>query len=495
MTIPLTHLASIDSTSLEVNRRLASGESPPFAVSATTQTGGRGRRGHQWQSPEGNLYLSVAIPPPSQALEHSGLIPLKAAVLIARWVQKRFGLGLTLKWPNDLLFQGQKVGGILCETSLNGQTLGAIVIGVGVNVKSPPKTGVAGGASGCEALSGREVPLEGLGVELADALREGFTDHAWESVLGEYGSLATQAGHVWWDGPSAYLQKGFNALGELVLTGSEPPHPLKTLNSADHKLVWSGLNLEEKPATPWVIADQGNTNTKVGVYSKGHSPMVWVLPNGELTSQALATVRAHLQTQFGLSGRWPVFLGSVRPDSKTLFMEAAGSSGFQVVEIRKRPRRYQGAYPMEQIGIDRLALIEWGLSQKKASPQLLVSCGTAVTLDVITDGRHLGGYIVPGLKLGLEALHNQSGLLPQVNMAESDLSTGELGQNTKDSMALGSINMIAELIHSVAKSHSADVVVTGGDGKILKEAHSSADWVYEENLVHLGLQILADAPE
>ena len=87
------------------------------AVVAVEQTAGRGSRGRTWTSARGGLWLSVRIAlAVADALEDAGIA------------------GVQVKWPNDLLVQGRKLGGILCEARWNGDRLAWIAIGVGINV-------------------------------------------------------------------------------------------------------------------------------------------------------------------------------------------------------------------------------------------------------------------------------------------------------------------------------------------------------------------------
>ncbi len=106
------------------------------AVAADHQTAGRGRRGRRWHSPPGcGLYLSwIARPAFSQAL--GGALPLLAAAAAAELVAER-GLRPTLKWPNDLLLDGRKLAGILCEAR-GAPDAWTAVVGVGLNARRPP---------------------------------------------------------------------------------------------------------------------------------------------------------------------------------------------------------------------------------------------------------------------------------------------------------------------------------------------------------------------
>lgn len=101
---------------------------------AERQTAGRGRRGRQWFSPYGrNLYLSLRWHFDQGVADLEGL-SLAVGVLVAESLQELGVQGVELKWPNDLLCDGQKLGGVLIEVGgdLNGDC--AVVVGVGLNV-------------------------------------------------------------------------------------------------------------------------------------------------------------------------------------------------------------------------------------------------------------------------------------------------------------------------------------------------------------------------
>jgi len=116
----------------------APAEQDPQALLAEFQHAGRGRRGRDWISPFGaNLYLSLAwsfAAWPSQLTA----LPLAVGVACARALQ-RLGLqGLRLKWPNDLMIDGRKLGGILLEHRGEGGGGCRVVIGIGLNVRMQP---------------------------------------------------------------------------------------------------------------------------------------------------------------------------------------------------------------------------------------------------------------------------------------------------------------------------------------------------------------------
>ena len=119
-------------SSLDVARALAeAGLLPPFAsVLALSQTGGRGQMRRQWVSPPGNLYAALAWP--ADAGDLGAAAPVVVGACLSDALQAR-GFDARVKWPNDLLVDGRKVGGILVE-----ERGGAVLAGIGLNLASAP---------------------------------------------------------------------------------------------------------------------------------------------------------------------------------------------------------------------------------------------------------------------------------------------------------------------------------------------------------------------
>ncbi|MBM4123011.1 MAG: biotin--[acetyl-CoA-carboxylase] ligase [Nitrospira sp.] len=108
-------------------------------VVAESQTAGKGRLGRRWYSPPGeNLYCSVIMrnAPADDLSGWLSAVPLLSAVAVAKAVQAVSGLKPSLKWPNDILVGDCKLGGLLCESSLSGQSKTFVVVGIGLNVNS-----------------------------------------------------------------------------------------------------------------------------------------------------------------------------------------------------------------------------------------------------------------------------------------------------------------------------------------------------------------------
>ena len=103
-------------------------------VIAKRQTGGRGRMGRSFASPEGGLYLSYLTDRLAPGASVLALTPA-AALAVRRAIFRTFGLSCAIKYPNDLILQDRKVCGILCESvAMEGRF--CVVVGVGINVQT-----------------------------------------------------------------------------------------------------------------------------------------------------------------------------------------------------------------------------------------------------------------------------------------------------------------------------------------------------------------------
>ena len=135
-------LEETDSTNRDALTRAQAGAESGTVVVAESQTAGRGRRGRTWHSPAGeNLYCSIIFDPPSFQQGATPIlpwIPLLTGVAVVAAIRDLTGLQPSLKWPNDLLLNHKKCGGILCESAQRGQGQFFTVIGIGLNVNSNP---------------------------------------------------------------------------------------------------------------------------------------------------------------------------------------------------------------------------------------------------------------------------------------------------------------------------------------------------------------------
>jgi BirA family biotin operon repressor/biotin-[acetyl-CoA-carboxylase] ligase len=155
---PLAAVALTGSTNDDALAAARAGAPHGATFVADAQTRGRGRRGHGWTSPPGeNLTFSVLLRP-ALAAARSSALTLAVGLAVRDAAAARVGVPVGLKWPNDVVAAGRKLGGILLESQLRGDRVAAVVAGVGLNVamrEIPPE--IAGIATSL-ALLGAEDP-------------------------------------------------------------------------------------------------------------------------------------------------------------------------------------------------------------------------------------------------------------------------------------------------------------------------------------------------
>lgn len=189
-------LAKVDSTNAEAFRRAPSLTGPLWILGGE-QTAGRGRRARPWSSPPGNFHGTLAMrvsePPATVALRSfAAALALRDAFVALTGLPQAF----TLKWPNDVLLNGQKVAGILLEAS--GDVL---AIGIGVNlIAAPPPEAVEPGAvmpaSLCAETGLRVTPTQFLdALSPAYAAREAtFRTHGFAALRADWLAHAARLG-------------------------------------------------------------------------------------------------------------------------------------------------------------------------------------------------------------------------------------------------------------------------------------------------------------
>jgi BirA family biotin operon repressor/biotin-[acetyl-CoA-carboxylase] ligase len=110
----------------------ARGDPAGTLVLAEEQTAGRGRDGRLWRSPTGGVWLATLVRPP---FPDAGILSLRAGLIVADVVDELLAAGRAqLKWPNDVLLDGRKLAGILCEARWQGTAPQWLAIGIGINV-------------------------------------------------------------------------------------------------------------------------------------------------------------------------------------------------------------------------------------------------------------------------------------------------------------------------------------------------------------------------
>ena len=152
---------------------------PVGAVYTENQTAGRGRLGRSWVNAEGKaLYYTVAIREP---LAQPATLPLLASLAVRTQLKLRYGVDCQIKWPNDLLLNGKKIVGILCEVGPDGHS---IVVGIGINLAQPQEYFDAAGLP-----HGTSLALQGVSVDMdtdPEWLAQYMTDFGFDRALYTY---------------------------------------------------------------------------------------------------------------------------------------------------------------------------------------------------------------------------------------------------------------------------------------------------------------------
>ncbi|MFO7892841.1 MAG: biotin--[acetyl-CoA-carboxylase] ligase [Longimicrobiales bacterium] len=163
--VPALHIFRSAGSTNDAARRLAEDGAPEgTTVIADAQTRGRGRRGRVWHADPGcSLILSMVVRPGARGVE--SVLSIRLGLATARAIEDTVPLAVGLKWPNDLLVDGLKVGGMLCEGAIEQGRPAFVVAGTGVNVLQPddawPDT-LADRATSLAARAGLAVEMPAL---------------------------------------------------------------------------------------------------------------------------------------------------------------------------------------------------------------------------------------------------------------------------------------------------------------------------------------------
>ena len=211
---PRKHFALTDST----NRVALDWHDAPNGalVTANEQSAGRGRLGRSWQSPAGKgLYFSLVLRPDESAPARFALL---AGLGVARGVESVADLPVRCKWPNDILCNGRKIGGILCEARDE-----RLIIGAGLNVthtrEDLPERPLFP-ASSLLLECGDSFPLEPLLQSILGSLETTLAQSEWRA---DYENRMWGAGEIArFEGALGVVQ-GIEADGRLRLQTADGP--------------------------------------------------------------------------------------------------------------------------------------------------------------------------------------------------------------------------------------------------------------------------------
>lgn len=429
------------------------------------QTKGRGRQGRSWINRQGECLmfsLGWAFDKPQYELGSLALV----VALACRRALADIGLDVNIKWPNDLVVANDKLAGILIETArVDNKTVA--VIGIGINFVLPKEVE---NATSVQALF-QTASKQGVSVKTLlnavlaqlDALLNEYAQNGFASCVGEYDAANRDT-----DRPVLLLQEG-RVVHEGVVKGVDAQGALRLQTDKGEKTIVSGeisLRPDNRPAQPaaakperFLLLDGGNSQLK----------WAWV-ENGTFSEVGRAPYRDLAQ----LGEEWLRFADE---DVKIVGCAVCGSVKKAMVEEQlTRPVEWLSSMPQalgirnhyrrpEEHGSDR-----WfnalGSRRFTQNACVVVSCGTAVTTDVLTEDNHyLGGTIMPGFHLMKEAM-----ALKTANLNRPIGKVYPFPTTTPNAIASGMMDAVCGalmMMHGRLKdktggSKPVDIIITGG---------------------------------
>ena len=429
------------------------------------QTKGRGRQGRSWVNRQGECLmfsLGWTFDKPQYELGSLALV----VALACRRALADIGLDVNIKWPNDLVVANDKLAGILIETArVENKTVA--IIGIGINFVLPKEVENATSVQALfQTASKQGVSVEALlNAVLAqlDALLNEYAQNGFASCVGEYDAANRDTGR-----PVLLLQEG-RVVHEGVVKGVDAQGALRLLTGEGEKTIVSGeisLRPDNRPAQPaaakperFLLLDGGNSQLK----------WAWV-ENGTFSEVGRAPYRDLTQ----LGEEWLQFADE---DVKIVGCAVCGSVKKAMVEEQlTRPVEWLSSMPQalgirnhyrrpEEHGSDR-----WfnalGSRRFTQNACVVVSCGTAVTTDALTEDNHyLGGTIMPGFHLMKEAM-----ALKTANLNRPIGKVYPFPTTTPNAIASGMMDAVCGalmMMHGRLKDKTGggkpvDIIITGG---------------------------------
>jgi BirA family biotin operon repressor/biotin-[acetyl-CoA-carboxylase] ligase len=182
----------LDST-MEMARNKARRGCPNFTVViAGLQTQGRGRMDRNWISPEGGLYFTLVLRPDIPAVM-SPRVNFAASLVLAHTLRDVCGIDARVKWPNDILVNGQKISGMLSELEAAEDQVANINIGIGINMnnQAPPDLPTA---TSVRFLKGESISRKKFLAEFLDRLEAKMNSQDFSTVIDEWKLISATLG-------------------------------------------------------------------------------------------------------------------------------------------------------------------------------------------------------------------------------------------------------------------------------------------------------------
>ncbi|MBP9709127.1 MAG: type III pantothenate kinase, partial [Oligoflexales bacterium] len=455
-------------------------------------------------------------------VDNAAFLPLFAAALSSEIIFQQRRIRARIKWPNDLVYNGKKLGGHLIETQAQGQNIHKLVIGIGVNLNHSP---ILGGDYPATSLAdllettfsfyecfdlGQAIFAYYKKIDFLKQLKDPeFVAKMWR--LYQNNKLAD--GQIWslQNAPEKFfLQKQEKHLHSdlylqsLEIDDTSNKKELIEVSSSFHPYRLASMQSSTK-TPPLLLLDIGNTRSKFLFLENAWDSAVEKAkilslvnndlkePVNELEKQLLQQTRVSKESSLPPQ-QTVIYYTSVNPSALTQIKAALPEQNFIFIEVEKKPLHYrQKNYAFEQLGADRFFLIEAALAKvprkqrflKEAQTLIVIfSFGTALTVDFVTqNGAHIGGYIVPGLQGSLSSLSEKTARLPKLQFNQHlDLASNfsyhqdlPFGANTESAMLQGQLTLFQSFVMSCLSQaqHSfpelpLQIYCCGGDAHVMR---------------------------
>jgi BirA family biotin operon repressor/biotin-[acetyl-CoA-carboxylase] ligase len=236
--VKILYYQSISSTNDECSRLAFEGSQEGLVVLAESQTSGHGRFDRKWESPAGNLYMSVLLRPwmhqKGSFDERTAMNPsplgLIASLAVADVIETVTASEIILKWPNDILAEGKKICGILSTAGLDRDERQYAVTGIGVNLNTIPE-GISDKAVTLKEIAGRDIDITDFSANLikiflkrySECMGKGYQNQfrEWVSRSGCMGKKVSAAFNIGKGNIITGTVRGLNDEGCLIMENDE----------------------------------------------------------------------------------------------------------------------------------------------------------------------------------------------------------------------------------------------------------------------------------
>ncbi len=466
-------------------------------VIANEQTAGRGRQGRVWQSKLGDCLTFSLAWVFKQKQSQLGALALVVALAIHETLQKH-QVTSQIKWPNDIVLGQHKMGGILIESKKEAHGT-ALVVGIGLNFALPTdieqdSTSVWADNEACICKVWLVDLLQKIETDFTLFEQVGFTPfidryHAAHRDIGQevglyrQGELFTTGRVMGVDTDGALILQNAKGVEKVVsgevslrVKGHKMPMPKNNKNDKDKGMAKNLLLDAGNSQLKWALVQQGEIiDTGKAPYSRleglteffqAHDGIVKIVGCAVCGTQKIQAVEEHLPMTITWLNSMPKGLGIINHYIKP-----------------------------EEHGADRWFNV-LGSRRFTKDACVVVSCGTAITIDALTEQNHyLGGSIMPGFNLMKEAM-----ALKTANLNQPVGRAYPFATSTANAIASGMLDaacgaillMHQRLKEKTLEGKTVKVLLTGGGAKKI-EVHLSAAFAKDaqvqivDNLVIYGL--------